>query len=130
MRLTATFLLFAVACTAHAQQIVDGGMLKDYCNSKPDVVKAFIAGWHDKRFVDEIVSQAAADALPDQTAPRQAYTEIAGRYCLTQPVSIEKLADTVCKYLAEFPNELSRTAVGHIEAAMVEAYPCSESQSP
>ena len=106
----AVMLSFVLAGTACAEeeifpvvahnQFTNGVTLRTYCDSNREAARAYVSGWHDKRYVDMTFIDFPASKLPDEYLVQNAHGAIAGRFCLPKDITLEQLTDAVCAHVA------------------------------
>lgn len=131
MRFATTATVILLVATAQAQaEFVNGKRLAAACDAHDrPYLETFIAGVADKNSQDISAAMdfsAIASELPRERVPT--LMTVIGRYCVPENVSLQRMGEVVCSYLALNADQSSQAGAKLVVQAFRKAYPCPPGQ--
>lgn len=126
MKIIPLVLAFLVPASVTAGPSYTGNDFLRYCSQSPQVVYGFVLGWSVRRSADlEIGAKAIASTsgAAKDVAIRMSTTMMFST-CTPNEVTVEQMADVLCKFLSDNPSVRHQGAGALMSFAMVSAFPC------
>jgi hypothetical protein len=117
-------LILALSASSASATFYNGNELYELCQR--DRVALYIAGYLDKSWQDRIATTYFMPESSSKNAAVKAVNKAIRGYCIPERATLGQLGDVVCKYVKENPKDRTKEAVGLINLAFLDAFPCSE----